>query len=50
MNGNALNNLENEKNNFLSLKEENKDNIIENITKSNNQVENKEENEINFLI
>ncbi len=47
MNGNALNNLENEKNNFLSLKEENKDNIIENITKSTNQVENKEENEIN---
>ena len=47
MNGNALNNLGNEKNNFLSLKEENKDNIIENITKSTNQVENKEENEIN---
>jgi hypothetical protein len=33
MNGNVLNNLENEKNNFLSLKEENKDNIIENVTK-----------------
>ena len=43
MNGNGLNNLENEKNNFFSLKVENKDNIIENITKSTVHKENKEE-------
>ena len=43
MNGNVLNNLENEKNNFLSLKEENKDNIIENITKQTTEEENKDE-------
>ena len=43
MNGNALNNLENEKNDFLSLKEENKDNIIENITKQTKDDENKDE-------
>jgi hypothetical protein len=48
MNGNVLNNLENEKNNFLSLKEENKDNIIENITKSTKQIEKIEENEVNY--
>ena len=43
MNGNVLNNLENEKNNFLSLKEENKDNIIENVTKQTKEDENKDE-------
>ena len=43
MNGNVLNNLENEKNDFLSLKEENKDNIIENITKQTKDDENKDE-------
>ena len=47
MNENDLERNENNKNKFLSLKEENEDNLIENTSKTDNLLEKIEEKEFN---